>query len=115
MQTNIIINLQTEGLHHWPEAKNVLPQVGYLSNLHRHIFHIECKINVTHDNRDIEFIDLKHKIYDYLTKSYYDSVYFCLNFNARSCEMIAKELFEKFNLNYCKVLEDNENGAEVKK
>ena len=27
--------------------------------------------------------------------------------------MIARELLEKFSLNYCSVLEDNENGAEV--
>ena len=30
-----------------------------------------------------------------------------------SCEMIARELAEVFDLFYCSVLEDNENGAEV--
>ena len=34
-------------------------------------------------------------------------------FGDMSCEMIAKELLKVFELNYCSVLEDNENGAEV--
>ena len=44
---------------------------------------------------------------------YYDEQYDLCNFKARSCEMLAKELLEEFDLVYCSVFEDNENGAEI--
>jgi hypothetical protein len=34
-------------------------------------------------------------------------------FGAKSCEMIAIELINEFNLSRCEVNEDNENGAIV--
>ena len=42
-----------EGLHHWPEAKN------YLKHLHRHWFGITLWLEVKHDDREVEFYDLK--------------------------------------------------------
>ena len=30
MKTNIIVTLQVEGVHHWPNAKNVFPEVGII-------------------------------------------------------------------------------------
>jgi len=113
MKTNIIVKLQVEGLHVWWEAETKLPEVAYLSHLHRHIFYITCKQTVNHLNRDTEFIMLKHMITEYLTAKYHDDVYNCLNFNGMSCEMLAVELVDKFNLCYCSVFEDNENGAEI--
>ena len=35
------------------------------------------------------------------------------NIHQTSCEQLAGLLLSKFGLTYCKVLEDNENGAEV--
>ena len=108
-----IVTLQVEGVHHWPNAKNVFPEVGFLSRAHRHIFHIEVKKEVFHDDRDVEFIVFKRKVKKYLEEKYYDEQYDLCNFKARSCEMLAKELLEKFDLVYCSVFEDNENGAEI--
>lgn len=105
MKTNIIVNLTYIGLHHWKDCD--LQEVEYLKNLHRHTFYITCKKEVTHDDRDIEIIMFKEEIINYL-----DSVYNG-NFGTMSCEMIARDLLEEFKLNYCKVLEDNENGGEV--
>ncbi len=113
MQTNIIINLQVEGLHSWPDATKIEPIVGFLDLIHRHIFHIECKKKVNHDNRDIEFIKFKREVKSYLEEKFYSKPFDCLLFESMSCEMIAKKLLEKFDLEYCKVLEDNENGAEI--
>jgi len=113
MKTNIIINLSVEGLHRWKDAKNKLIQVRFLSDLHRHNFYITCKKLVNHDDRDIEFIDYKHNIVEYLTEKYFDKYYKCLLFDNMSCEMIAKELLAQFDLEYCSCMEDNENGAEV--
>lgn len=125
MQTNIIISLQIEGFHNWPDAKDIFPKMGFLSDRHRHIFHIVAKKKVTHDDRDVEIIDFKRLIYSYLIDKYhkgefdgtdksYPFEYFC-EFGSKSCEMLAKELLEKFDLEYCSVLEDGENGAEVLK
>jgi hypothetical protein len=109
-KTNIVINLQVEGVHSWPNCD--IDEVAFLKHPHRHIFHIECKKQVIHDDRDIEIIQLKREIIFWLY-SQYGNNHNVHHFNSMSCEMIAKELFERFNLNYCKVLEDGENGAEV--
>jgi hypothetical protein len=109
-KSNIIVNLQVEGIHHWPECP--IEEVSFLKFPHRHIFHIECKKAVTHLDRDVEIIELKREITLWLKKMYGNekSVH---DFNSMSCEMIAVRLIETFQLNYCKVLEDNENGAEI--
>jgi hypothetical protein len=104
---NIIVKLQKEGIHFWKDCP--LEEVDYLANAHRHIFHITCKKEVKHGDRDIEIIMFKHQIEDYLDKRYGRVA----EFGSKSCEMIAQELKEIFELNYCSVLEDNENGAEV--
>ena len=113
MNTNVIVKLQVEGLHNWPDAAKVFPEVSFLSDLHRHMFHITCKKKVNHDDRDVEFIMFKRDVEEYLNQEYWDSETRCLLFGSKSCEMIARELYEKFELMYCSVFEDNENGAEI--
>lgn len=115
MQSNIIVNLQVEAIHHWPECP--IEEVAFLKDKHRHIFHIECKKEVTHLDRDIEIIQLKRQILEYLKGQFKPvpgyNVYTIIDFETLSCEQIAAILLEKFELNYCKVLEDGENGAEL--
>ena len=36
MKTNVIAKLEIEGLHNWPAADQVFPEVGFLSYMHRH-------------------------------------------------------------------------------
>lgn len=116
-KVNIIITLQVEGLHSWPDCD--IKEVSFLKHPHRHIFHIVCKKEVNHLDRDIEIIQLKRTVTDYLNSMYGSeklSGYISCNtleFNNLSCEMIATDLFERFKLTYCSVLEDNENGAEI--
>ena len=92
MKTNIVCRLQVEGIHNWSEASKFEPTMKYLEYPHRHMFHIEVKKEVFHDDRDVEFIVFKRKIKMYLEKKYYST---------------------EFDLCYCSVFEDNENGAEV--
>lgn len=106
-KTFIIVNLQVEGIHQWKECP--FESVSFLKDPHRHIFHIEAQKEVFHDDRDLEFIMLKRKLLYYLKTNYEDD--HCLKFGGMSCEMIARELLEKFQLDSCKVMEDNENGA----
>ena len=103
--TSIIVKLTYEGVHNWEDCN--LEEVMYLKHPHRHTFYITCKKEVNHDDRDIEIIMFKAEILNYL-----ESVYGG-HFGGMSCEMIAKDLLEEFNLHYCQVLEDNENGAEI--
>lgn len=107
IRTGVIVNLQIEGLHRWSECN--ISKVCYLASDHRHIFHICAKKKVTDNDRQIEIICLKHQINSYL-QTKYGSV---CKFGNMSCEMIAQELAKEFGLYYCRVLEDNENGAEV--
>ena len=44
---------------------------------------------------------------------YYNSEIDCCDFGSQSCEMLASEIYKEFELCYCAVYEDNENGAEV--
>jgi len=113
LTTNVIINLQVEGLHCWPAAKEVFPEVSFLSDPHRHMFHIQLKKRVMHNDRDVEFIIFKRDVLDYLYTKYYLDVQRIHDFGSRSCEMIATELYEKFDCEYVSVFEDGENGAEV--
>lgn len=111
ISTEVYCTLQVEGLHYWPGCD--IDEVHYLNNLHRHVFHIKAFKLVGHDDRDIEFIALKHKLLSYFYDGYFDSKYKLFNFENMSCEMIAKELIAKFNLSRCEVSEDGENGAIV--
>lgn len=118
-KTNIIVNLKVEAIHHWPgivsetESAPELKKVLFLQYPHRHIFHIQCKKEVTHNDRDIEIILFKRNILDYLNGRFYTNTLDILNIGATSCEMLADELCKVFGLSYCEVLEDGENGAEV--
>lgn len=110
MNKAIFCTLEVEGLHHWSDCD--IEEVSYLKNLHRHMFGITAYKSVTHSNRDIEFIKLKHEVKDYLCK-YYQERYECLNFGNMSCEDIAIKLIKDLDLIACEVTEDGENGAMV--
>jgi hypothetical protein len=106
LKKRIVIKLQVEGTHCWPNCN--IEEVKFLSNIHRHIFFIEMHKEVQHNDRDIEIIMFKRKVINYLNS-------FGGNFQSSSCEDIAEDLLLKFEAQYVKVLEDNENGAIVKK
>jgi hypothetical protein len=116
MKTSIVVSLQVEGTHSWPECP--IEEVAFLKNDHRHIFFIQCKKTVTHTDRQVEIIQLKRRIQAFLVDQYSNTndtnSLVCL-FGRMSCEDIAYRLFYQFNLSFCSVLEDNENGAEVEK
>lgn len=106
--TEVYCTLQIEGTHNWPNCP--FEEVDYLKVPHRHIFHIKATAPVNHDDRDIEFICLKHRVIEYFAR-YFNDVKKLHVFGAKSCEMIARELIDEFGLSKCEVNEDNENGA----
>lgn len=115
MRTNIVVTFQIEALHQWKNAKDVVPQVGFLSDLHHHLFHIKAEKATAHDDneRPIEIIMFKRLMEQYLKDKYFSVEDNCCNLGNMSCELLAKELVEKFNLASCEVLEDGRWGAVV--
>jgi len=107
----IVARFQVEGIHCWPDCP--IEEVAYLKDPHRHMFHIECVKPVFHDDRDIEFIQFSHTILDYLNDKYYSETHKCLQLGSLSCEQIAQELFDAFDLIGCQVLEDGESGSRL--
>lgn len=111
IKTTIYVSVQAEGVHRWPAATQVFPKVGYLSNLHRHTFHIKAHKPVNHDDRDVEFIMFKHDIQEYLVTRYWSNDMHLYDFGSMSCEMIAREILQHFDCTTVEVNEDNECGA----
>lgn len=121
LKTEVWCTLQVEGTHNWPDCP--YDEVAYLRDPHRHIFHIKAYKEVFHDDRDVEFIMMKHRIQKYFVEKYwagwnqkegFNGTALC-EFGAMSCEMIAKDLISTFDLSRCEVSEDGENGAIVEK
>lgn len=113
MKTSIFIRLQVEGVHCWPDCG--IEEVNYLRNPHRHHFGVKAYLRVDGDNREVEFIQLKHKVTAFLGEKYWSQGGHCLDFGGMSCEMIAKELVREFTFDRVIVDEDGENGAEVER
>ena len=116
----IWVTFRKEGIHMYPAAATDPKlatgdeyDVSFLGTPHRHIFHFKVYIAVTHDDRDIEFIQFKR----WLEKCYNDGT---LELNHKSCEMIARELNATISARYpgretwIDVSEDGENGAFLK-
>ena len=72
-----------EGTHHFPDMPDNLEHVKFLENEHRHIFHCTAA-EVHHDNRDVEYIDLKRACKERFKDGAMDN---------KSCEMIARDIF----------------------
>ena len=114
MKRYIFIKTQKEGVHRYPlaETKESLKDVSFLAYPHRHMFHFEVKISVTHNDRELEFILVKRNVENWLSTMY--------NINYKSCEMLAEDLIAYLMACYGEnryyqviVSEDNENGAIV--
>lgn len=111
---NVVVTFQQEGIHCFPEAgsRPDLADVSFLQYPHRHIFHFRVKASVTHNDRDIEFIQLKR-----LCMSYFEDR--VIDINRHSCEDLCDMLFEKLHKQYperdftISCFEDGENGAEI--
>lgn len=109
IKSEVFCTFQIDGTHNWPGCP--FDEVAYLRDNHRHMFHVKAFKAVHHDDRDTEFIMLKHAMMRYLRHNYYKSGDCTHAFGARSCEMIARELIDEFGLTKCEVNEDGENGA----
>ena len=119
-ERSIWVTFSKEGVHMYPGADTDpklatgdWDDVSFLGIPHRHIFHFKVRIEVFHNDRDIEFIQFKRwmqRLYD---------VEGVLELNHKSCEMIADDLAEHIQDRYpgrwlkISVAEDDENGCEI--
>ena len=116
----IWVTFRKEGIHKYPAAAtdprlNTAGEydVSFLANAHRHIFWFRVWIDVWHNDRDIEFIQMKR----WLESLYSTDV---LELDFKSCEMIADDLYTQIAARYpnravwIEVAEDGENGCLIK-
>ena len=116
----IWVTFRKEGVHKYPAAltdPNLATgdeyDVSFLGYPHRHIFHFKVWISVTHDDRDIEFIQFKR----WLENLYKEGT---LQLDYKSCEMMSGDLFDAISNKYpnrevwIEVSEDGENGSFIK-
>ena len=117
---SVWVTFRKEGVHMYPGADTDpklatgdWDDVSFLGIPHRHIFHFRVRIEVFHNDRDIEFIQFKRwmqRLYD---------VEGVLELNHKSCEMIADDLYKEIATKYpgrfveISVAEDNENGCSI--
>ena len=113
----IWVTFQKEGIHKYPAALTDPAlatgdeyDVSFLGYPHRHMFHFRVAIKVTHNDRDIEFIQFKR----WLENLYKDNV---IELDYKSCEMMSDDLFDQIVAKYpgrdikIEISEDGENGA----
>ena len=104
----VFIKTTFEALHRWKDAPK---QQSYLRNVHRHIFHVRLEIDVTHVERDIEFIQLKNEVNELISEIKNDSnsvEYSCETYGA----LISHGIWAQYKRAVtCEVSEDDENGA----
>jgi hypothetical protein len=115
----IWVTFRKEGIHKYPAALDDpklatgdWDDVSFLGYPHRHIFHFKVAISVTHNDRDIEFIQFKR----WLERLYDDKT---LELDYKSCEMMSDDLYTKIDEKYpgrevhIDISEDGENGAHI--
>jgi len=118
----IWVTFQKEGIHCYPAAAtdpNLATgdqyDVSFLANPHRHIFHFRIWLSVTHNDRDVEFIQFKRWL-----EQLYSSAQGVLSLDHKSCEMMSDELYDTISNKYpgrevwIEVSEDGENGSFIK-
>lgn len=63
MKTFIKIRTQFEFIHCWKDAPQ---EVDFLRNPHRHDFLVSCEIEVYHNDRELEFFMVLHRLEHYI-------------------------------------------------
>ena len=118
----IWVTFQKEGIHCYPAAAtdpNLATgdyyDVSFLGTPHRHIFHFRVWLGVTHNDRDVEFIQFKRWL-----ERLYSSEQSVLSLDYKSCEMMSDDLYAQISQKYpdrevwIEVSEDGENGSFIK-
>lgn len=101
MTATVHTRVELVGFHNWPDAP---AHRDYLADRHRHTFHVCPTVVVSHDNRDVEYHDLRDIVAQWWQPEQ----------GGRSCEMMARDLIEHLSSMGLSVVsvEVNEDGAD---
>lgn len=110
-RSTIVVRTEVEFIHRYKDAPQ---EVNFLQNWHRHMLQLEIEMEVTHLDRELEFIMVKRCI-DGLFSNNSIKVYYVDS----SCETICKQLIGKLKEIYgdrdmvVTACEDGENAGRV--
>lgn len=113
-----VVNTQFVGFHCWPDAPE---RRAYLAHRHRHLFKVCVKMSVTHDEREVEYHDLKDAVDDIVRRLTAERPAEQVEgeLGAMSCETIARKISGELHFAFgadrdlcISVMEDGEVGAE---
>ena len=117
MNRKVIVTNNFKGYHRYSEAPI---DVAFLRDWHRHVFNIKTTIEVTHNERDIEFFQLQNFIEQFVKNAYTRTdIKYIEGICIHSCEALAEAILNKLHEVFpgrrarVEVWEDNENGAIV--
>ena len=109
-QMFIYVTTQTEFIHRYPDAPD---EVAYLRYPHRHLLHVKAKIEVYSNDRELEFIMVKHELSHFLFSLGSDNI-------EQSGEDVACSVLQFLQNKYgtdrdveITISEDGENGCEL--
>lgn len=111
MKTSIIVRFDFMATHHWPKAPS---EVSFLKKEHRHLFKVSAKIEVSHNDRELEFFIVQSNLKDFVKTWGYQ-------LGSMSCEDMAIKIAMFILYSYgdrkvsVEVSEDGENSAIVEK
>jgi hypothetical protein len=103
------VKFQKSGFHYYPGADE---DVGYLASKHRHLFKFKVKVEVFHNDRDVEFHGLLN-----FCESLFDGKILDIDF--KSCEMLCDDLHGHLISRYpdrdmvIDISEDGECGSSI--
>lgn len=114
---HVWVTFQREGIHAYPDAgtnpalaTGDWDDVSFLAHPHRHTFTYRVSIEIFHNDRCLEFIQVKRQCLKWLNDG-------DINVDHKSCEMLAEELYELISKKWpnrdvtIEVGEDGENGC----
>lgn len=106
--TTVWATTKLVGFHCWPEAPE---NRDYLRSRHRHEFHVTAWVKVSHEDRDVEFHDLREIIRSWWGEGDQE-------LGRSSCETLANRLnfhlaSQGFTVTAVQVSEDGYEGAHV--
>jgi len=110
--TMVVCTIKAPALHKHTDSG--LKGFEYLTKTHRHVFHIEVAKESFRGDEIAEGIIIKNELGAFLVEKF-KSENGNLMLGVVGAEDLAGMLLVKFELDYCKVMEDGENGVLIKK
>lgn len=116
-----VVRTRFAAVHRWPAAATNGARHNYLAHPHRHEFHVQVTVEQFHDDRDLEFLELKDVVERSLPVPIPGGPYPIPDISATSCETLCQrfaDAVEQAGLAdgrrvVVSVSEDGENGAVV--